>query len=699
MDATAGTSLAHPGGTGEGSGRPSDVPRPNMSPAGHGEGAEHWFWSARFRLWVSIASGVLLLVGAVGLWTLEGSETRWLGGLVWLSLLGTLVYACRAAYESISEGAVDIDVLMVVGAGLAAWIGHPGEGALLLFLFVLSGALEELATARTTREISALHQLMPTACLVERDGAWVDVPPETVVVGDRVRVRPGDRVPTDAKVVEGISSLDQSTLTGESLPRTVGVGDEVFAGTVNISGALVCRVTRPASESSLQRVLNLVMQAREQREPVQQFIDTISQPYAYGVMITSAVVFVVWWLWLGVPPAKAAYTAITFLIVLSPCAIIIATPTATLSAIARGARAGVLFKGGQSLERLARVGAVCFDKTGTLTFGRPQLVEVVPIGWSDRDRLLAVAAALEADSTHPIAKAVREAAIARGVGPAPVQTMEHSAGAGVTGTFESDAVVVGSYEFSESVIPECLRARTREVVAQAQDRGQITAVVAAGGGHGASAVLVIADQVRPGAQRAIADFHALGIRPVRMLTGDHPTPAGQVAERLRLDGFEAALRPEDKVHHIGALKQGMPGSSSRRAVAFVGDGVNDAPALAAADVSIAIGSIGSDAALESADIVLMSDDLRVVPWAIELARRARETIRANFTLALSIIGLMAIATLVGSRIGAQVPMALGVVAHEGGTLLVVVNSLRLLGFRGPSAAPAIAAVGSPANEA
>lgn len=637
-------------------------------------------WHPRTQLWASSAAGGLLLLGLV----LEYAAGLWWGSIaLWFSLALGMVYGARAAWESLRTLTVDIDVLMVIGAGLAAGIGHPGEGALLLFLFTLSGALEELAMARTKREIEALHRLMPTEAIVLRNGEWAEAAPESLAAGDRIKIRPGERVPTDARVDSGRSSVDQSTLTGESLPRTVSPGDVVFAGTVNLDSALEAEVLRPAAESSLQRILDLVTEAREQREPMQRLIDRLGVPYAWSVLGMSALVVLVWWRWFGEPLTSAAYTAITFLIVLSPCALVIATPTATLTAIARGARAGVLFKGGQSIEALSRVGAVCFDKTGTLTFGRASLMQVHPVGWSDGKRLLSVAAGLEADSTHPIAKAVHDGARQRGVEPAVVEQVMHTAGQGITGRFEGDEVAVGSFDFVEPIIPVCLRARTHEVLTRIQQRGQIGAVVAASGDHGAAAALIISDEVRPGAEGMIRELHAMSVRPVVMLTGDNEVTARHLAERLGIDRWHADLLPEDKVRLVREIKEEQQRTAGKfPSVAFIGDGVNDAPALASADVAIAIGSIGSDAALESSDIVLLNDDLACVPWAIRLARRARSILRFNITIAMSVIILMGLATLIGSRTGMQVPMSVGVIAHEGGTLFVVANALRMLWDRG-----------------
>lgn len=682
---------------------PSSIPPADAAESTEvARGPFSWLWRARVQLWVAGAAGLLLLIGVAAPRVAPGATGAG-AALVWVSLALGMLYGIRSALEALAARSVDIDVLMVVGAGLAAGIGHPAEGALLLFLFTLSGALEELALARTKREIEALHRLMPETALVWRRDAWVECAPEDLSVGERVKIRPGDVVPVDAEVAEGESAVDQSTLTGESLPRHVRPGDTVYSGTVNLDRTLETKVVRTASESSLHKILQLVTEARQQREPMQQLIDRLGEPYAMSVLATSAIVMLAWWLVFGDPFTTAAYTAITFLIVLSPCALIIATPTATLTTIARGARAGVLFKGGQAIERLSRVGAVCFDKTGTLTVGRPTLVGLEPVGWSDRERLLALAASLEEDSTHPIARAVNEAAAKRGFAPVRVEEVVHTAGRGVRGRVDDDEVAVGDYEFVEGVIPVCLRAKVREVLDRTRRTGQVAAVVGAGGAHGAAAVLVIADPVREGAKGLVRQLHALGVKPVRMMTGDNRVTAEHIASRLGLDRWDAELLPEDKVRLLHETKEQQKGRARasrwpRRVqpgVAFIGDGVNDAPALAAADVAVGIGSIGSDAALESSDIVLLNEDLECVPWALRLARRARALLAFNIVTAMSVIVFMGLWTLLGSRTGRPVPMSLGVVAHEGGTLLVVLNSLRLLwtpgvvhdGSMAPSAQP------------
>ncbi len=641
-------------------------------------------FSPRGELAASIVAGVLLLVGfvlskAFGADSTVGTVGEW---CMWASLGIGMVYGCKAAWEAVRTLNIDIDVLMVVGAALSAVIGHPAEGALLLFLFTLAGALEELAMMRTQREIEALHKMMPTEASVKRGDDWQRVDPTQLVAGDVIRVRQGDLVAADGRITAGRSAVDQSTLTGESLPREVGEGDEIYAGTVNLGDPLEARVLRPAAESGLQKILKLVTEAREQREPAQRLIDRLSGPYAKIVMGLAALVTLVWWLVFREPFTSAALTAITFLVVLSPCALIIATPTCTLATIARGARAGVLFKGGQSVDRLSRTSAMCLDKTGTVTMGRPSVVAIESVGWSDADELLGVAAALEENSTHPLARAIIDEAERRGLPRPEITDVRHEAGRGISGVWKSGTVRLGMFSYAEGVVPVCLRARVRQIMDAAQDRGQIGVVVARGGEDaGEASVIIISDPPRPGAENLAPALRAMGVDPVRMLTGDSEKAAARVAAELGITEWHAELLPEEKVEHVRAMKRASDGRRDG-GVAFIGDGVNDAAALSAADVSIAMGSIGSDAALESADIVLLGDDLAAVPWAIRLARRSRSILRFNITLALAVITGMGAWVLIGSRLELDVPLWLGVISHEGGTLFVVANSLRLLAAPG-----------------
>ncbi len=652
------------------------VPAPHVGQTHEADEDGAFLFSPRGEVASTSIAGGLLLLGWAGDVVLGVPAARW---LVWISLGIGLVHGAKAAWESLRKLTFDIDCLMVVGAVLAAYLNAPAEGALLLFLFVLAGGLEGLAMARTKRAVEALHKLMPTATLrADPAGEWVAVPPESLVPGDRIKIPPGEVIPADAELVAGMSAVNQATLTGESMPRDVRPGDELYAGTLNVGNPIEARVLKRVSESSLQRIVNLVTQAQQQREPVQRLIDRVSEPYALGVLGLSMLVWLVWWLILGDPAGTAAYTAITLLIVMSPCAVIIATPTATLTGIARAARGGILFKGGQAMERLSRLGALCLDKTGTLTLGRPDVQQVHPVGWSDGNQLLSIAAGLEQDSTHPIAVAIVAEAKIRRVAFGPATRATFTPGRGVSGEFGGVPARLGTLAYTEELIPVCLRNRAAEVLGRVQARGQIAVIIA---WNGQAAVIVMSDAPRPGADELAPRLHEIGVTPLVMLSGDKKGVVERLARSLGIDRHHSELLPEDKVAHIAKVRDEVRARRGYRGVGLVGDGVNDAPALAAADVAIAIGSIGSDAALESADIVMLGEDLRAIPWAVRLARRTRWTIVANLAFALAAIGVMAVVTLVGSRVGEPLPLWAGVLGHEGGTLLVVANSLLLLTVR------------------
>ncbi len=709
---------------------PSGVNQPDRN------AADSWLAQPRTQVWLSVVAGVLLGIGVIARLIVgrDTLPTMVFALPIWASLGIGMFYGVIAAIVALKEKRIDIDILMVVAAVLAALVGHPEEGALLLVLFSFASALEELAMERTEREINALEGIMPDRAIVLVEGRWVETTPEDVSVGDEIRIRPGDRVPVDSVVLEGNSSMDESTLTGESLLRDVGPGDPIYAGTINTSGVLRAKVSKEASQSSVQRVLELVTQARASREPLARLIDRLGQPYSIGVMVVSAAVFVLWWLGFGEAWGDAAMTAITLLIVASPCALVLATPTASLSAIARGARAGVLFKGGESIHRLSQTGAICFDKTGTLTRGEPVFVEMLVHTHGGVGRpvatmtLLEIARQLEADSTHPVAGAIARAADAqleaarrarpRQVPACLVESITSVPGRGIAGECEGRRVRIGSESFVSEIVDQAARAWLTSTLASVRQRGQLgialgvarcgtdarcascragsamaqaalpdvieqASAAQAPEAVSCAAVLVLEDALREGADRAVEALHRLGIEPLVMLTGDNEQIAARVAAEVGLDDFKAGLMPQDKIAAVEALKASLSdevraGRRSRGGVAVIGDGVNDAPALAAADVSIAIGSIGADAALESADIVLLNDDLGRIPRAIALARATRRTIAVNISIALGVIVLMGAAVLIGSRTGHDVPLAVGVVAHEGGTVVVVLNSIRLL---------------------
>jgi Cd2+/Zn2+-exporting ATPase len=659
---------------------PTTAPSSSASPAAPEHDHDHGFLPDAWQLPIAIAAGIALVIGFVlHAWVGEALEHPALMTtgmvLIWISLGLGAIPGTAEAWESLRKLRPDIDVLMVVGAGLAAGIGHPEDGALLLFLFTLAHGLEHRAMDRARDAVSRLSKLMPTdAIRRDADGSWVSVPPESLVKGEVVRIRPGETVPCDAVILDGASSIDQSSLTGESFPRDVRKDDAIYAGTINGQGSLEAEVTAPVTQSSLQRVLQLVLEAQERRLPVQRMIDTFSTPYAVSVFVVAILTCLGFWLLSEMAFADALYRAITLLIVCSPCALVIATPTATLCGLSRAARAGVLIKGGDALERLAGIQNVALDKTGTLTTGQIEVTHLHPIAASPHEAVLHVASGVEMHSTHPIARAVLRLAEAHAISPVDVKEIQNVPGSGIQGTYENKPVRIGSYDFCEPLIPVCFRPHTRKMVEQTRHDGGMP-VVLTHDDH--TLVLVLEDQPRPGADRLAKQLHDVGVQRVAMLTGDHPVIAQRLAEQLGIDFVRAQLLPEDKVSEIEHLRADP---ASQGGLAVIGDGVNDAPALAVADVGLAMGAIGADAALETADVVLLHDHLEAVPWSIGLARRVKRIMRMNLAFATGVIVVLAVLTLIG-----LVPMSLGVLGHEGSTLLVVANSLQLLAHRPPSA--------------
>ena len=584
-------------------------------------------------------------------------------------------YGARGGLEAMRARTVDIDLLMVLAALGALAIGQPFEGALLLFLFSLSNVLQHRALGRSRRAIEALLHLRPDTALVLRDGAEVAVPVEEVVPGERFVLRPGSRIPLDGTVVAGASSVDEASLTGESAPADKAPGDGVFAGTINGGGSLEVRVTRTAGESALARMVRLVEEAQREKAGAQRLIDRFEQPYALGVLALTAAAFAVAVAW-GEAAAPAFYRAMTLMVAASPCALVISTPASVLSAIAAGARRGILFKGGLAVEETARVRVVCFDKTGTLTEGRTRLVEVAahPAAGLDDGGLLALAAAVQQRSEHHLAAATRAEAEKRGLAVSAATAFQASAGKGVAATVAGRQVAIGNPRFFEEdgALPAGWHeARAAVAAMEAQGHTAVVVVEAAGESRRVLGWMGFADTLRPGAPDVVQKLRRSGIAHVVMLTGDNPAVGAAIGAQAGVDEVFAGLLPEEKVAHVRRL------AAQYGPVAMIGDGVNDAPALAAATVGIAMGGAGTDVALETADVVLMADDLGQLPYALQLSRATRRTLAVNIGFALAMIAAMVV-----SILAAGLPLPLAVVGHEGSTVLVSLNGLRLLGYRG-----------------
>jgi Cd2+/Zn2+-exporting ATPase len=565
------------------------------------------------------------------------------------------------------EHTVSVDFLMITAAIGAAFVGHWEEGVILLGLFSTSNALEHHALGRTQRAVRALMELSPEVATVLRDGQERVVPIEELRLGEVVLVRPGERVAVDGCVLAGETAIDQSAITGESLPVAKRVGDTCFEGTINTHGAIQVRVDRLHQESTLAKIVQFVAQAQAEKSATQRFTDRFEGWYAVGVIAFSTLVGVIPPLLLGHGWEPSLYRAITLLVVASPCALVISTPASTLSGLANAARNGVLFKGSASLEDIGETRSIAFDKTGTLTHGRPALTDVVALGngWSE-ERVLRLAASAERLSEHHMAVAIVRGAGEQGLSLGEANAFRAFPGMGITAEVDGGEVLVGNdmlfAAFGVAVSAEGVAAADR-----LRDAGK-TAVFA-GDRQAVRGIIAVADTVRPSAGTVIAELKAQGIPRIVMLTGDNQRVAAAIAAELGIDAVYADLLPEAKLRIIEEMKAAGP-------VTMVGDGVNDAPALATASIGVAMGGAGTDVALETADVVLMADDLTRLPYAIDLSRRTRRTIRQNLGFSLAVIGTLVVATLTRG-----IPLPLGVIGHEGSTVIVVLNGLRLLRTR------------------
>ena len=578
-------------------------------------------------------------------------------------------YAVRAIIAALREWSIEVDLLMVLAALGAAYIDAWTEGAILLFLFSLSNVLQNYAMGRTQRAISSLLELRPDRVNMRRGGVLTSVPLDEVAIGDVVVVRPGDRVALDGTILQGSGSFDESSITGESMPVYKTTGDTILAGTLNQNGALDVQVTKPAAESTLARVIDMVSDAQSHKARTQSFLDRFEQVYAIGVIGAVALFIALMPTLFNVDFVDNFYRAMTLLTVASPCALVISVPAALLSAIANAARRGVLFKGGAHLEALSQVRVVAFDKTGTLTFGRPEVADILPQPGVLPDDLLDTIVRAEQPSEHPIARAVIDYAYRHNIARVAPEQFEAVTGMGVRAFWDGEETLVGSVRLMEQYgyqVPSDIQ----DSIEQLAQSGCGTALLVNRGGRWLGIVTVM-DQERPEAADRIAALRQVGITKMVMLTGDNQQVAEAVARRTGIDEVYAGLMPGDKLQIVQQLQQRYG------AVAMVGDGINDAPALAAAHTGIAMGAAGTDVALETADVVLMSDDLGAIEYAVCLSKRARRIVWQNIAFALGVVVVLVISTL-----SVGIPLPLGVVGHEGSTILVVLNGLRLLVHRG-----------------
>jgi Cd2+/Zn2+-exporting ATPase len=611
-------------------------------------------------------------------------------------------YPAEEVWERLQKRTIDVHFLMLFVAAGAASIGAWGEGATLLFLFSFSGALEHYALGRTQKEIRSLFRDAPkTATALDELGREREVKVEQLKTGMRLLIKPGAQFPVDGEIAKGSTAADESNLTGEATPVEKKIGDTVLAGTINLWGAVEVTVARPAAESSLQKIITLIKEAQQRKAPAQQFADKFSTYYTYGVIGLSFAMFFVWWLGFGLQAFKstveensAFYRTMTLLVVSSPCALVLSIPSAVLAAIAWGARHGILFRGGAAVEKLAEINTVCLDKTGTLTTGelRVETVESFPPG--REKEIVQLAYSLEKLSTHPLARAITRHGKQQKIAAIEFERFESVTGHGLKAKWNGVECRLGGRDWFElerrsgsaGVSPACSgkdasqkhAAGTAALPGSPHANSVLGAPVAAGFSEvwiEAGDLLgrvILRDDIRPQSASVVEELRGEGLRSV-VLTGDRKAAAEHLRSELKLDDVRAELKPEQKVAAIQELsKQG-------RRVAMIGDGVNDAPSLAAAHIGVAMGARGSDAALEQADVVLMHDKLENFLAAFRLSQRARRVIRQNLVISLGTVVVLVTFAMLG-----RIPLTIGVVGHEGSTVVVVMNSLRLL-FGGTSA--------------
>lgn len=618
-------------------------------------------WLNDIRFILTAASGLFLAGGYVA--DVAGAVE---GISIALFIVAAVVGGYRTAHRAVDSArslSLDMNVLMTVAVLGAAAIGEWSEGASVAFLFSLSNTLESYTMDRTRRSIRMLMDLSPRTARVARDGVEMDLPVDEVLVGDRVVIRPGERLPVDGRVLGGHSSVDQSPITGESIPVEVAPGADVFAGTVNGHGSLEVEATRPASDTTLARIIHLVEEAQAQRAPSQQSMDRFARVYTPAVIALAAGIAALPPLALDQPFSPWFYRALALLVVSCPCALVISTPVSIVAAIGNAARNGILIKGGAHLEEAGTLRVVAFDKTGTLTRGRPEVVAVVPLDGYDEATVIAMAAAVESRSEHPLGAAVMRHAGELGIRPPAASGFQAIPGRGASASIDGETWFAGSERLFGELDIEAGRAN--EIAAGFGSEGHT--VIVLGNGRGVAGVIALADRVRPESRTALALLRRSGIERAVMLTGDNRATAAAIAGQLGIDEFRAELLPEDKVDAVKDL------CSSYGKVAMVGDGINDAPALATASVGVAMGVAGTDTALETADIALMGDDLTRLAYAMDLSRRTVRVIKQNIAFALAVKLAAVLLVFPG-----WLTLWLAVAADMGASLAVTINGMRLI---------------------
>lgn len=627
--------------------------------------------SSKIRTWYnenrglifSLLAGIFLLIG----W-LVGNFTNIPLPVSLGFFIAAYIFAgqdiAKHAYAALRYRQFDTDLLMLIAALGAAALGKFAEGALLLFLFSLGHALENKALDRTRKAIRSLADFSPKTAVVRRGKLEIEVPVDEVLIDDIVIIRPGVRIPVDGKIKSGISSVDQSPVTGESIPVDKTPGDEVFAGSLNGDGALEVQVSRLAKDSTLSLVIELVEKAKTQKSPTQLGTEKFLRYFVPAVLIFAALLVIVP-PFFGAPITESVVRALTVLVAASPCALALGTPAAVLSGIAQAARNGVLIKGGVHLENLGRLQALALDKTGTITFGKPKVTDIITINSRNKEEILRLAATVESRSSHPLGLAIVHAAQELELQLPASEDTRSVPGIGIEAKISGRSIWVRAPKFEGK--NNGLSQTVVEQIKSLEQDGKTVVIV--GVGHEPIGLIAIADQIRPGIEGIIALLKKMGLTNIVMLTGDNQYVANSVAKQVGLEDAQANLLPEDKLNVISDLIK------EHNIVGMLGDGINDAPALAQATVGLAMGGAGTDIALETADVALMADDLSRLPFTVGLGRATRSIIIQNLVISLGVIGLLLILTFSGNT-----NMAGAVFFHEGSTIMVVLNALRLLRF-------------------
>ena len=611
------------------------------------------------ELIAALVSGFIILLA----WRMESTEQTTAAVIAYLTafFIGGYAKAKEGIEDTIEDKSLNVEILMIIAAIGSAIIGYWMEGAVLIFIFALSGALETYAMNKNNREISSLMELQPEEAWLVRGGFEpIKVSVKDLKINDHILVKPGERIPADGEIFKGVSTVDEAAITGESMPITKNVGNEVFAGTVNLNSVLTVKVTKPSSETLFQKIITLVQSAHSEKSPSQQFIERFESVYVKAVLLAVAVMmflphYILGWDW-----TTTLYRAMVLLVVASPCALVASIMPATLSAISNGARNGILVKGGVHLEHLSAIRVLAVDKTGTLTQGTPVVTDFIVREDLDKQQTLALIAGIEGQSNHPLAQAINAFAKKENVITPHSITIEDIPGYGMKAQFNEQSYLIGKPDFVGANLANQFADGALEQLA---NEGKT--VVFLKDHQGIAALIALKDVVRDEAKKAVAALQELGIN-VAMLTGDNETTAKAIAKEAGVSTYVAECLPETKVEYI---KQYQKTSGH---VGMVGDGINDAPAIATASIGIAMGG-GTDVALETADVILMKNDLSKIAHAVKLSRKMQRIVKQNIIFSLTVIALLII-----SNFFQAISLPLGVIGHEGSTILVILNGLRML---------------------